>query len=67
MGVVHKGQGKGIHSVWNERKSRNNAQLVIHDSGGFEAAETSNLDEVKKFISKCAEMTELERQLHCIW
>lgn len=67
MGVVHQGQGKGLHSVWHERKSRNNTQLVIHDSGGFEAAETNNLNEVKRFILYCAGMTELERQLHCIW
>ncbi len=67
MGVVHQGHGKGIHSVWDARTSRNNPLLVIHDSGGFEAAETSNLEEIKRFIAACASMTELERQLHCIW
>jgi hypothetical protein len=47
--------------------SRNNPLLVIHDSGGFEAAETSNLNEIKRFITHCTSETELEKQLHCIW
>lgn len=67
MGVRHQGQGAGQHSVWNGRTSRKNNLLVIHDSGGFEAAETSNLEEIKRFIAYCAGMAELERQLHCIW
>jgi hypothetical protein len=47
--------------------SRNNPLLIIHDSGGFEAGETSNLTEIKRFIASCTGQTELEKQLHCIW
>jgi hypothetical protein len=66
-GVRNQGQGKGHHSVWNGQMSRNNPLLIIHDSGGFEAGETSNLNEIKRFIASCTGKTELEKQLHCIW
>lgn len=66
-GVVNPGEGNGQHSVWTGLISRNNPLLVIHDSRGFEAAETSNLEEVKRFIEHCAGMSDLEKQLHCIW
>jgi len=65
VGVNHSEPGR--HSVWQENTFSSNAQLVIHEGRGFEAADTKNLDEIKNFISHCAGMTELERQLHCIW
>ncbi|KAH8669674.1 hypothetical protein BGZ60DRAFT_528146 [Tricladium varicosporioides] len=66
-GVVHQGHKRGEHSVWRSRTSRNNPLLVIHDSGGFEAAETSNLDEIKRFVEYRASTPDLQDQLHCIW
>ena len=46
---------------------RSNQGFVFHDSRGFEAGGTSELDDVKKFIKLQAKEKELPDQIHAIW
>ncbi|KAH7417752.1 hypothetical protein BKA64DRAFT_179045 [Cadophora sp. MPI-SDFR-AT-0126] len=61
------GPGKWSTLSMDRIRTKKNPLLVIHDSRGFEAAGTSNLKEVKRFIQHFAGMSTLEKQLHCIW
>jgi hypothetical protein len=44
-----------------------NENLILHDSGGFEAGDESCVEEVTKFISTMKKKPRLADQLHCIW
>jgi hypothetical protein len=44
-----------------------NPGYVFHDSRGFEAGRTSELDDVKSFIQHRSTAKDLGEQLHAIW
>jgi hypothetical protein len=44
-----------------------NPGFIFHDSCGFEAASTAELDNVRVFIEERARKGELKDQLHAIW
>ncbi|KAL8995679.1 MAG: hypothetical protein Q9188_006752 [Gyalolechia gomerana] len=44
-----------------------NEQIILHDSGGFEAGGKGELEEIKKFIEDRLRRTTLAEQLNCIW
>jgi hypothetical protein len=46
---------------------RSNQGFVFHDSRGFEAGGTTELDDVKKFIKQRAKEEDLSDQIHAIW
>ncbi|EDQ99352.1 uncharacterized protein LACBIDRAFT_335088 [Laccaria bicolor S238N-H82] len=45
----------------------NDVSFVFHDSHGFEAGRTSELDKVKEFLQKCSTNKLLKDHLHVIW
>lgn len=44
-----------------------NEDIILHDSGGFEAATGREFDEIRKFINRRLGQTTLSEQLRCIW
>jgi hypothetical protein len=58
---------RGKHDIENEMIFKSNAAFVFHDSRGFEAGRTSELDKVKEFLQKCSTSKNLRDHLHVIW
>ena len=58
---------RGEHEIENEMIFESNMAFVFHDSRGFEAGRTSELDKVKDFVQKCSTKTSLKDHLHVIW
>ena len=56
-----------MHNIENELVFRSNPGFIFHDSRGFEAGGTSELDTVKRFIAKKSKEKQLSSQLHVIW
>jgi hypothetical protein len=56
-----------MHSIENELVFRSNPGFIFHDSRGFEAGGTSELNTVKRFIEAKSKETRLKSQLHVIW
>ncbi|KAK6507670.1 hypothetical protein TWF481_006093 [Arthrobotrys musiformis] len=68
VNVKHALDGEaGQHNIEQEFTSKRNNLLVMHDSGGFEPADPSNVNRVKEFIDGRGKQESLEKQLHCIW
>ena len=44
-----------------------NEHLILHDSGGFQASSSKEIQEIKEFIEYRKDKEELKDQLHCIW
>ena len=44
-----------------------NGAFVFHDSRGFEAGRTLELNKVKDFVQKCSTNEDLQDHLHVIW
>ena len=58
---------RGEHDIWNEMRFESNTAFVFHDSRGFEAGRTSELDKVKDFVQKRSTKKRIEDHLHVIW
>ncbi|EDQ98184.1 GTP-binding protein [Laccaria bicolor S238N-H82] len=58
---------RGEHDIENEMIFESNGAFVFHDSCGFEAGRTYELDKVKEFLQKCSTNKRLEDHLHVIW
>ena len=58
---------RGEHDIENEMIFESNMEFVFHDSCGFEAGRTSELDNVKDFVQKCSTKKNLRDHLHVIW
>ncbi|KAG1737820.1 GTP-binding protein, partial [Suillus paluster] len=58
---------RGNHKITNEMVFKSNPGFVFHDSCDFEVGSVEEFEEMKKFISKCANATKLEERLHTIW
>jgi hypothetical protein len=62
------GRGTKASQVWKEITfDGQNKDIVLHDSGGFEASDESKFDEIRDFIDDRLSRTKLADQLHCIW
>ncbi|KAF9519593.1 hypothetical protein BS47DRAFT_1158118 [Hydnum rufescens UP504] len=57
---------RGIHSIDDEITYASNAELVFHDSGGFEAGGVQEVETVWKFIRERS-LAPPSQQLHVIW
>ncbi|KAH7253079.1 hypothetical protein NW759_013706 [Fusarium solani] len=67
-GVSHRTVGTKKEKVWHPITfPGENENLVLHDSGGFEAGDLKCVDEIHKFIKHRREQPNLADQLHCIW
>ena len=58
---------RGEHDIENEMIFESNTAFVFHDSHGFEAGRTSELDKVKDFLRKRSAKKNLRDKLHAIW
>jgi len=65
--VVLKVWQRGEHDIENEMIFESNMAFVFHDSRGFEAGRTSELDKVKDFVQKCSTKKNIRDHLHVIW
>jgi hypothetical protein len=46
---------------------KSNQRFVFHDSPGFEAGNEDEFEQMKKFITECADATFLKKRIHAIW
>ncbi|KAG8938861.1 hypothetical protein FRC03_006843, partial [Tulasnella sp. 419] len=58
---------RGMHDIENEIHYPSNPRFVFHDSRGFEAGSTEEIDKVRSFIKQRAAENELKDRLHVIW
>ncbi|KIJ58646.1 hypothetical protein HYDPIDRAFT_141417 [Hydnomerulius pinastri MD-312] len=58
---------RGLHDIENEMIFKSNPGFVFHDSRGFEAGGTDELNKVKTFIAARANEKSLPDRLHAIW
>jgi predicted GTPase len=57
-----------IGSIWTPIPTDVNDNIIIHDSGGFEAGDNNDsIAEVEKFILERRSKPQLQDQIHCIW
>lgn len=63
--VSHRRSGK--HDVTQEITWKGRRDLIIHDSGGFEAAGVEEFSVIEEFIKQKYVETELDKRLHVIW
>lgn len=57
----------GIHNVEDEIKHKCRPDLIIHDSGGFEAGDESQMQAVSNFVKVKSSPVRIEERLHVIW
>ncbi|KAM0227196.1 hypothetical protein ACHAPO_011733 [Fusarium lateritium] len=58
---------RGIHQIDDEIKWKDRPDLVVHDSGGFEAGGQDELSCVQNFLKKRSGETDFKERLHVIW
>ena len=58
---------RGEHDIENEMIFESNRAFVFHDSRGFEAGRTSELDKVKDFVQKRSTNKDIRDHVHVIW
>ena len=58
---------RGEHDIEDEMIFKSNTAFVFHDSCGFEAGRTSEMDKVRDFVQKCSTKTNFSDHLHVIW
>ncbi|KDQ17552.1 hypothetical protein BOTBODRAFT_577359 [Botryobasidium botryosum FD-172 SS1] len=58
---------RGLHNIENELRFHSSPGFVFHDSRGFEAGATEELEKVRAFIDSRAAERSVDKQLHAIW
>ncbi|KAF9461184.1 hypothetical protein BDZ94DRAFT_1196695 [Collybia nuda] len=58
---------RGIHDINNEMIFQSNPGFIFHDSRGFEAGGSDELQNVKRFVSERSKERKLVNQVHVIW
>ncbi|KIJ35992.1 hypothetical protein M422DRAFT_180049 [Sphaerobolus stellatus SS14] len=58
---------RGAHNINCEMIFKSNTRFIFHDSSGFEAGGSSEVQTVKVFIAQRARKKSLSEQLHAIW
>ena len=58
---------RGIHDVAKEITFEGRPDLILHDSGGFEAGRTEEFDKIEAFLKQRSEAGDLKQRLHVIW
>ena len=68
FGISKHSRGTEYHQVWKEITfPGQNENIILHDSGGFEAGDVDGLEEIRKFIKDRLTKTTFADRLHCIW
>ncbi|KAL8884032.1 MAG: hypothetical protein Q9215_007834 [Flavoplaca cf. flavocitrina] len=60
-------RSRGRHDVRDEIRHKYRRHLIIHDSGGFEAGDESQMQAVGQFVKERSMMPNIEDRLHVIW
>ncbi|KAG8941729.1 hypothetical protein FRC03_004033 [Tulasnella sp. 419] len=58
---------RGMHDIETEIYYPSNPRFVFHDSRGFEAGSTEEIEKVRSFIEQRSAQNELKDRLHVIW
>jgi hypothetical protein len=58
---------RGVHNVETEITWDDRPDLIIHDSGGFEAGGDHELEAVERFLRDKSNEIEINKRLHIIW
>jgi hypothetical protein len=58
---------RGIHNIEKEISSKENNKIVAHDSEGFEAGRSKEVDVVKNFFERRSKMSNINERLHLVW
>jgi hypothetical protein len=59
---------RGIHNIDKEiRFEGNGGKMVVHDSEGFEAGRSNEVDVVKNFIERRSKVEDINERLHLVW
>ncbi|KAK4629188.1 hypothetical protein CLAFUW4_08156 [Fulvia fulva] len=60
-------RSRGIHDVKEEITFEGRPDLVVHDSGGFEAGADAEFLAIEEFLKAKSAVLEVEQRLHVIW
>ena len=60
-------RNRGVHRIEEEIVHENRPDLIIHDSGGFEAGDHAQVQAVEAFVKLKASQLRLEDRIHVIW
>jgi hypothetical protein len=58
---------RGEHNINDELVFSSNKGFVFHDSCGFEAGSTEEVNAMQEFLSKRATANTLDKKVHAIW
>jgi predicted GTPase len=58
---------RGIHNIKDEITLPGRPDLIIHDSGGFEAGSVDEFEAVESFLKEKSAQTDIDKRLHLIW
>lgn len=58
---------RGIHNVREEIVDPARPDLIVHDSGGFEAGDDSQIESIETFVREKSRVAELENRIHAVW
>lgn len=58
---------RGIHNVKVEITWPNRPDLIIHDSGGFEAGGVAEFEAIEEFLKQKSNFSDIDKRLHMIW
>ncbi|KZF26032.1 hypothetical protein L228DRAFT_3439 [Xylona heveae TC161] len=58
---------RGIHDIRKEIRYDDRPDLIVHDSGGFEAGATGEISVVQNFLKEKSTTAEIDDRLHVIW
>ncbi|KAK6853685.1 hypothetical protein PG995_010497 [Apiospora arundinis] len=60
-------RSSGVHNVKEPITWPDRPDIIIHDSGGFEAAALKEFEAIEDFLREKSEVTEIDDRLHAIW
>lgn len=58
---------RGLHDVREPIIHQDRPDLILHDSGGFEAGDESQMQAIRSFIKEKSSQANIEDRLHLIW
>ncbi|KAF2164250.1 hypothetical protein M409DRAFT_56937 [Zasmidium cellare ATCC 36951] len=60
-------RSRGIHDVRQEIRFEGRPDLVVHDSGGFEAGADAEFIAIEEFLKEKSEVVDVKDRVHVIW
>ena len=60
-------RSRGVHDVREEITFEGRPDLIVHDSGGFEAGTDSEFLAIEEFLKEKSAVTDVQDRVHVIW